>query len=271
MHLPSFVFETRIPPGLPIFRLRHVPPHTNSYNITIEASAMSTDFDPLVTFGPDHAATYDDRFKALHGIKDMIHLALESTFANLPETAHLLIAGAGTGAEVRHLAPLFPNWRFTLVDPASAMLEIAKRHAEAEGFADRCTFHATYVSEVDAGNFDAATSLLVSHFVQQADARTDYFRSIADRLKPGAPMLNADLCADQSGAEFETLMKFWQGMMAKAGMTPEGQEQYAKSFGTIFACHGPSDVEAMIETAGFIPPVQCVQAGLIKGWLTAKA
>ena len=71
--------------------------------------------------------------------------------------------------------------------------------------------------------------------------------------------------------KFETLMKFWQGMMAKAGMAPEGQEQYAKSFGTIFACHGPSDVEAMIETAGFIPPVQCVQAGLIKGWLTAKA
>ena len=232
---------------------------------------MSTDFDVVATFGPENAATYDDRFKALHGIKDMIHLALESVFANLPQTAHLLVAGAGTGAEVRYLAPLFPHWRFTLVDPAPAMLEIARCHAQAEGFADRCTFHAAYVSDVDAGNFDAATSLLVSHFVQQAEARTDYFRSIAERLKPGAPMFNADLCADQSGAGFETLMTFWQGMMAKAGMTAEGREQYAKSFGTVFACHGPSDVEAMIETAGFIPPVQCVQAGLIKGWVTAKA
>ncbi len=232
---------------------------------------MSTDFDALATFGPENAATYDDRFKALHGIKDMMHLALESAFAQLPSDARILIAGAGTGAEVRHLAPLFPTWHFTLVDPAPAMLEIARRHALAEGFADRCTFHPTYVSDIEADGFDAATSLLVSHFVQDAGARTDYFRSIAERLKPGAPLFNADLCADPSGPDFQSLMSFWQGMMAKAGMTPEGREQYARSFGTLFACHGPADVEAMIEAAGFVPPVHCVQAGLIKGWLTAKA
>ncbi len=79
--------------------------------------------------------------------------------------ARILVVGAGTGAEVRFLAPFFPHWRFTLVDPSAGMLAVCQRPAVAEGFADRCEFHVGHVVSLPCGPFDAATSVLASHFL----------------------------------------------------------------------------------------------------------
>ena len=43
------------------------------------------------------------------------------------------------------------------------------------------------------GPFDAATSLLVAHFIEDEPAKRGYFRSIAEQLAPGAPLVWADL------------------------------------------------------------------------------
>jgi len=227
-------------------------------------------FNPSIAFGPEHAANYDDNFIALSAVKDMMHLVLQAQFSGLPETAHILIAGAGTGAEARFLAALHPSWHFTLVDPSSAMLDIARKHAEAEGFADRCLFHPDYLSTLADDSFDAATSLLVSHFLNTTDARTAFFQSIAKRLRPGAPLVNADLCANLDAPAFPDIMALWQGLIALTGANAEAQANYAASFGRDFACHTPSEVEAMIEAAGFAAPAQCFQAALIRGWITAR-
>lgn len=222
-------------------------------------------------FGPDHAAAYDNQFEELQAIKGLLHLILETGLGKLPDNARILVAGAGTGAEVRYLATRFPNWQFALIDPSSAMLDVARRHAEAEGFAARCTFHNAYVSEVEAFDFDGATSLLVSHFLTQADPRIAYFCSIADRLRPGAPLFNADLCANMNAPDFPRVMELWLNLLSRTGMTPEGRAHYQQMFGAQFACHGPAKVEHMMQSAGFALPAQCMQAGLIRGWLTAKA
>tara|TARA_R110000796_G_scaffold27004_12_gene74607 strand:+ start:3943 stop:4641 length:699 start_codon:yes stop_codon:yes gene_type:complete len=232
---------------------------------------MSNKFDVSEAFGPDHAANYDAQFEKLHPIKDVMHLVLQAHLGELPDTARILVAGAGTGAEVRHLAAIYPNWQFTLVDPSEAMLAVARQHAQAEGFEARCTFRAAYVSAIPDKDFDAATSMLVSHFLTGAEERTAYFRSIAERLKPGAPVFNADLCYDTDAPDFPAVRDFWLSLMSRAGMNAEGRERYKEMFGTLFACHGPAEVEAMMESAGFVPPAQCMQAGLIRGWVTAKA
>ena len=222
------------------------------------------------SFGPEEAATYDERFSKLSSVNSLLHLVVQSQFASLPDTAHILIAGAGTGAEVRYLAPLFPSWRFALADPSDAMLEIARRHAAEEGFADRCTFHAGYVSSLPEAEFDAATSLLVSHFLNEEEDRTAYYSSIAERLRPDAPLFEAALCGNRSDPIFEMEMDVWLGLLTLAGMTAEGRENYRKSFGTLFAAHDPSEVEKMIGAAKFDRPVQCFQAGLIRGWITQR-
>jgi tRNA (cmo5U34)-methyltransferase len=224
----------------------------------------------MAAFDADQAPTYDSRFAEMSAIRDGLHLLARAEFARLAPDGRLLIAGAGTGAEVRALAAVLPHMRFALVDPSGPMLDVARAHADAEGFAGRCSFHVGYVEDVGETGFDGATSLLVSHFLTDAADRTAYFRSIGERLVPGATFFNADLCADRSDAGFKRLMDIWLNMTALTGMTPEGRTQYASAFGRDFAAHGPSEVEAMMENAGFTRPVQCFQAGLIRGWMAEK-
>jgi tRNA (cmo5U34)-methyltransferase len=97
-------------------------------------------------FDAERAEAYDKQFAAMSPIKEAVHLLIQIQFADLPIDARILMAGAGTGAEARYLAARFPGWRFTLIDPSAPMLNVARRHAEAEGFAERCTFLADYVA-----------------------------------------------------------------------------------------------------------------------------
>jgi len=47
-----------------------------------------------------------------------------------PSDSRVLIVGAGTGAELINLANYFPLWNFTVVEPASAMLDVCRQRAE---------------------------------------------------------------------------------------------------------------------------------------------
>ena len=224
----------------------------------------------MAAFDAEQAPTYDSRFAEMSALRDAMHLIARAEFARLPADARILVAGAGTGAEVRVLARAYPEMRFALADPSGPMLDVARSHADAEGFAARCSFHVGYVEDVEETGFDGATSLLVSHFVTDSADRTLYFRSIAERLKPGAPLFNADLCTDRKAPDFARLMDIWLNMTALTGMTAEGRANYSSAFGRDFAVHGPAEVTAMLEAAGFTRPVQCLQAGLVRGWMTAK-
>lgn len=222
-------------------------------------------------FNEDHARVYDSQFAALSGIKACIHLLTEACLGGLPDHARILIAGAGTGAEARYLAPRFPGWRFTLVDPSAPMLAIARAHAEAEGFAGRCSFHAAYVSDTPMDAHDGATSLLVSHFLTDGAQRQGYFADIAARLKPGGRLINVDLSADNQAGSFDAVMGLWLSLMGLAGQTGESRANYLKAYGRQFAAHDPETVAQMIEAAGFMPAAPVFQAALIRGWMATRA
>lgn len=221
-------------------------------------------------FDTTHAEVYDRQFEPIRALKDAMHLVLRMQFLRLPPDAHILVAGAGTGAEVRFLAPLFPQWRFTLVDPAPAMLEVARRHAEAEGFADRCTFHVGFVSSLPLQAHDAATSVLVSHFLTNASERQSFFGDIAARLKPGGLLFNADLCADRDDPTFADVLDLWLRMLEHSGVPEERRAAWVTSFGQAFAAHGPAEVASMITSAGFTQPAACYQIALIRGWVARR-
>ncbi len=214
-----------------------------------------------------YAEAYDRSLEPILAIKATLHLLLRCQFSGLPDSARILVAGAGTGAEARFLAPIFPQWQFTLVDPSEAMLAVGRRHAVAEGFADRCEFHAGFVSSLAGGPFDAATSVLVSHFLTGVDDRQAYFAEIARRLKPGGLLFNADLCANPEDPSFGSVMGLW---LTLAGLPDERKASFRAAFGRDLATHGPAEVEAMIAHAGFSAPASVFQAALIRGWTAAR-
>lgn len=216
-----------------------------------------------------HAEVYP--FERIRAVKDALHLILGVQLRRLPNDARILLAGAGTGAEMPSLASLHPGWRFTLADPSETMLAVARRHAESEGFADHYTFHVGFVSSLPAEVFDTATSLLVSQLLTDATARRAFSEDIAARLMPGAVLFNADLAADREAPGFEAAMDLWLDLLDYArGSTPESSANYRAAFGRDFAAHSPTQLEVMTVQARFTAPVACYQASLIHGWVAKR-
>ena len=228
--------------------------------------------DELKAIFDQQAAGYDTQWAKMAPMRDALHYLLESVFAELPEDAHILCVGVGTGAEMAHLAGKFPRWRFTAVEPSGAMLDVCRRRAEAEGFASRCDFHEGYLDSLPAGQLhDAATCFLVSQFILEPEARSAFFREIADRLKPGGILASSDLASDTGSAEYAALLRTWLQLMASGGVTPEGLERMRHAYARDVAVLPPEHVASIIRSGGFDTPVRFFQAGLIHAWYSRRA
>ena len=82
---------------------------------------MAKDFNqPFVVDG------YDAHIRKLIPGYELVHLQISALLKTyLPEQAHILVVGCGTGYELRYLTQQFPQWQFTAIDPAENMLHKA--------------------------------------------------------------------------------------------------------------------------------------------------
>ena len=132
------------------------------------------------------ASGYDSKLARMAPINNGLYFLLESVLAGLPQEARILCVGVGTGTELIHLAGVFPGWRFTAVEPSGAMLDICRKRVDEAGLSSRCRFHEGYLESLPPEEMhDAATCFLVSQFILDAQARSDFFRQIANRLRAG--------------------------------------------------------------------------------------
>ncbi|MDX5445702.1 MAG: class I SAM-dependent methyltransferase [Zoogloeaceae bacterium] len=228
--------------------------------------------DEIKTLFDQQAAVYDQRWERTAPIREALHFLLESVFGDLPADARVLCVGAGTGAEVLHLASRFPGWTFTAVEPAGAMLAVFRAKAEAAGIAHRCVFHEGFLDSLtDARPFDAATCFLVSQFILDRSARIGFFGGIAARLKPGGVLASSDLSADMRAREYDAQLAVWCRMMSGAGISPEAVEQMRAAYQTDVAVLPPAETAALIAAGGFDAPVPFYQAGLIHAWSALRS
>lgn len=220
----------------------------------------------------ESAATYDDRFAKMAPMRDALHLVAGAVLSDLPEDARILCVGAGTGAELLAFARRFPGWHFTAVDPAAAMLEICEKKAVEAGISDRCVFHAGYLDTLPMGEgFHAATSILVSQFILDWDARRGFLEEIAKRLLPDGLLVSADLSADLSSEEYQTELAVWLNIFLYTGMPPENVERLREVYGRDVAVSRRDEIEALIASAGFEPPLHFLQTSLIHAWFAKLA
>jgi tRNA (cmo5U34)-methyltransferase len=217
------------------------------------------------------AGGYDEQWARMAPIRDGVHLLLESVFAGLPADARILCVGVGTGAELAYLAGTFPRWSFTAVDPSGAMLDVCRRRAETEGHASRCRFHEGYLDSLPIDMHDGATCFLVSQFILVPQARGEFFRAIANRLRPGGVLASSDLASDVDSPAFDALLRVWANVMAPAGIQPEGLARMRAAYARDVAILPPQRIASIIESAGFEPPVQFFQAGLMHAWFSRRA
>ena len=79
--------------------------------------------EPAIVFDEKRASTYDERAAKLAPLRDTLHLLTRLILSELPANARILCVGVGTGLELIYLAKEFPQWQFTAVEPATAMLD----------------------------------------------------------------------------------------------------------------------------------------------------
>ena len=228
--------------------------------------------EPSIVFDHTHASSYDNQFAKLAPIRDALDLLIRMVLSDLPADARVLCIGVGTGKELIDLAQAFPQWRFTAVEPAAPMLDICRQRAEECGIASRCTFHEGYLDSLpESGSFDAATCILVSHFILQIEERRNLFRQIAARLRPGGYLVNADIASDMSASTHKSLFEVWMQTLKYSEMPAEQVEKFRVSFGQDVAVLKPQEVESIIVSSGFDAPVLFLQAIFIHAWYSRLA
>lgn len=227
--------------------------------------------DELKTVFDQQASGYDKQWEKLAPIRDGLHFLLESVFAELPADARILCVGLGTGAELAQLAKKFPRWSFTAVEPSGAMLEVCRHRAETEGFVSRCYFHEGYLDSLPIRDMhDAATCFLVSQFILEQEARSEFFRAIANRLKPGGLLASSDLASGVGLDDYESLLNAWLNIMSGAPLPPERVERMRAAYAKDVAILPPAAVASIIESGGFETPVQFFQAALLHAWFSKR-
>jgi tRNA (cmo5U34)-methyltransferase len=224
-------------------------------------------------FAAGRSSTYDRKirasipgYEALHAmVDDFLRLAL-------PDEARLLVVGAGTGMELLGLGAAHPGWRFTATDLSADMLAIARANVDAAGLAERVVFHVGQVHDLpDGEDYDAATSILISHFIKPREERARFFRSIASRLRPGAPLLTAEIVGDRQDEACAHFLSVWRGHYAAAGVPArEVEEDFARTDATV-AFIPEAALTALLAESGFADVRRFFQALLFGGWVARKA
>src|SRR5262245_51347317 len=171
----------------------------------------------------ERAASYDDDVRAAIPGYELLHETAAALLHNaLSERARLLLVGVGTGEEILRLAPGHPGWRFTAVDPASTMLDVARTKVDTAALNDRVEFRVGGVDDVPATEqFDAATLILVQHFLPDDGSKLAMLRAIADRLEPGGLLFLANMHGDLASPASQRLFQAWKQRQLARGLSSE--------------------------------------------------
>lgn len=152
--------------------------------------------DTAAKFDSSRAAEYEKQSRiALAGYDACHELTACMLTAELGpgSSATVLVAGAGgTGNEIVVAGRLEPDWRFVAVDPSQPMLDLALARVREAGLLARTEPVLGVVADLPAEpRFDAATLIGVLHHLPGDEAKRGILRDIAERLKPGAPLVLA--------------------------------------------------------------------------------
>ncbi len=229
---------------------------------------MTRPFD----FDADYGRDYDRIIRRVFPAYDeLFPIALAMLAATLPEEAHLLIVGAGTGKEIGTFAARRPGWRFTGVDPSAQMIAQAAARARAAGIERRVTLHEGYVAALPTDRrFDAAAMVCVMHFMSDDGGKRALLDDIAARLTPGAPFIVVDACGQEGSPELERMMAAWMWYVRDQGLTTEDQRAYEQQVRRGVHPVSESRMLTLFEEAGFTTPTRFFSAFVFAGWMARR-
>jgi tRNA (cmo5U34)-methyltransferase len=229
--------------------------------------------DAAPNFDSERAQKYDQRIRtAVPGYEALHSMARSLLWLDLEEQARLLIVGVGTGMELVHLGKNNLRWRFTGVDPSADMLAVARQRVTEGNISERVTLHAGLAHDLPALEpYDAATLILVMHFVPDNGEKLELLQSISTRLKPNGPFILVDLHGDRTSDRFARFIAAWRLRQIALGMSTEEVEEMFQRILTETHFVPEQRITALLHEAGFNRVEPFYGALLYGGWVARRS
>lgn len=186
--------------------------------------------------------------------------------------ADLLIVGAGTGMEICTFGQANSGWSMTGVDPSSDMLSIANEKISQFELKNRVNLVQGFTHDLpETDMFDAATCILVMHFLPDDGSKLDILKSISKRLKSGAPLILVDGFGTKDSVNFEQNILSWKSFCETMGvdsqMVEDGfRDQIMKRLQFV----SEERISGLLNEAGFDNPTRFFTSFLYGGWVAIK-
>ena len=199
-------------------------------------------------------------------------LRLTQTFfqATLPDQANFIVVGAGSGNEILQLAEQKPEWSFVGIDPAAAMLHFATERLNT--LPNNITLlHGTLLeTELPESLFDAASCILVLHFIKSYEEKLATLKVIAQHLKPGAPFVLVSKYGQLGSSETELQFDLWRAYwLQHTKLTAEQVADMEQSIRSLSFLR-EEDILTLLQEAGFTQPSRFFATTLFGGWVCHK-
>lgn len=214
---------------------------------------------------PERIAHYADGPRRFTPGLDAVHRMTAILLAeHAPADAHVLVLGAGGGLELAALAEAQDGWRFTGVDPAGPMLDLARRALGKD--TGRTNLVEGYIDDAPTGPFDAATCLLTLHFLDR-DERVRTLREMHRRMTSGAPLVVVHSSFPQDEPARTHWLKRYAAYAVASGADPIQTEQARQAVAASLALLTPEEDAACLRDAGFSEVALFYAAFTWRGWV----
>lgn len=224
-----------------------------------------------IDFNGEWSNEYDDTaHKIIPGYHTIYELTQHLLQDNLNKDARILVAGAGTGKEIIEYSEINPHWHFTGFDPAEPMLSIAQKKVTSASLLNRISLIHGLVDDVTEKNFDAATSILVMHFLPDDGTKLHFLKGIVDKLKSGALFVLVDLEGDIGSDAYNIMTSAWknQQIFIRGDNEQVNKEFEIREKEVHFIPQ--KRIESLLEEVGFIKIQIFFKAYLFSGYVAIK-
>ncbi len=222
-----------------------------------------------LNFNQNTATEYDRGIRRTLPTYDVLFRLIQAYFRKqLAAESEFLIVGAGGGTELALLGPENLKWTFTAVDPAPAMLDLARDKAAQFQLTDRVKFIEGTIEKVnDTHDYDAATLVLVLHFIQDNEDKLRLLKQIRARLKSDAPFVLAAMYGDRENPEFDELFALWKAYwLDTTRLTEEEINEMEKTVRNL-SFIPETKIITMLKEAGFTNITKFFKTNMFGGWI----
>jgi len=224
-----------------------------------------------IDFNGEWSNEYDDTaYKIIPAYNAIYELTQHLLRDRLNTKARILVSGAGTGKEIIDCSQNNPHWSFTGFDPAESMLSIAEKKVAVASLESKISLVLGLIDAVSEKGFDAATAILVMHFLPDDGAKLNFLKAISDKLKPGAPIVLVDLEGQIGSDEYNVLNAAWKNQQLSMRADNERvEEEFAMREKEVHFIP-QKRIELLLKEAGFIKINKFFKAYLFGGYVAIK-